>query len=372
MHEKYYDVIIIGGGPAGLFAGIVCARNNLKTLILEKQAYPIDKACGEGIMPTGVEHLRELGIAPFVEKYPYHYFKGIRYISGKGRTAEANFAEGSGWGIQRVVFSSALLECAATLSNLEIRAGESAVYTLGENPKVNLNNTVLCPKLLIGADGLHSQVRKLGNLVALFPNVKRWGVRQHFNVEPWSVFVEIYWGPGLEAYVTPVSVSSVNVSLLWDAKRYKPEYGGKKLFASLLKEFPELQERINKEDVMDESMAAGPLYQKTWSVANGKILLIGDAAGFFDPITGEGISLAAKQAILLEKIVVPILQEKNKNLEKRLAEYSREFTQIYRPYHAMTRLVLLFRLWPKLTDRVIQVLHSFPALFQKLLSVNMR
>ena len=123
---------------------------------------------------------------------------------------------------------------------------------------------------------------------------------------------------------------------------------------------------------MDESMAAGPLYQKTWSVANGKILLIGDAAGFFDPITGEGISLAAKQALLLEKIVIPILQKKNENLEKRLAEYSREFTQIYRPYHAMTRLVLLFRLWPKLTDRVIQVLHSFPTLFQKLLSVNMR
>ena len=231
MHEKYFDVIIIGGGPAGLFAGIVCARNNLKTLILEKQVYPVDKACGEGIMPTGVVYLRELGIAPFVEKYPYYYFKGIRYISGKGRTAEANFAEGSGWGIHRVVFSSALLECAATLSNLEIRAGASAVYTLGENPKVNLNNTVLCPKLLIGADGLHSQVRKQANLEALFPKLKRWGVRQHFNVEPWSSFVEIYWGPGLEAYVTPVSVSSVNVSLLWDAKRYKPEHGGKSFFA---------------------------------------------------------------------------------------------------------------------------------------------
>ena len=69
MSEKYYDVIIIGGGPAGLFAGIVCARNNLKTLILEKKVYPIDKACGEGIMPSGIEYLRELGIIPFIKKY---------------------------------------------------------------------------------------------------------------------------------------------------------------------------------------------------------------------------------------------------------------------------------------------------------------
>ena len=155
-------------------------------------------------MPTGVEHLRELGIAPFVEKYPYHYFKGIRYVSGKGRTAEANFAEGPGWGIQRVVLSSALLECAGTLANLEIQEGVSAEYSLGENPKVCLNKKVFYPKLLIGADGLHSKVRKMANLEATFPKLKRWGVRQHFKIEPWSAFVEIYWGSGIEAYVKAV------------------------------------------------------------------------------------------------------------------------------------------------------------------------
>ena len=75
MHEKYFDVIIIVGGSAGLFAGIVCTRNNLKTLILEKMTYPIDKACGKGIMPIGVKHLRELVIAPLLEKYPFRDFK---------------------------------------------------------------------------------------------------------------------------------------------------------------------------------------------------------------------------------------------------------------------------------------------------------
>ena len=65
MSEHNYDVIIIGGGPAGLFAGIACARNELRTLVLEKQTYPIDKACGEGIMPSGVINLRKLGVTPF-------------------------------------------------------------------------------------------------------------------------------------------------------------------------------------------------------------------------------------------------------------------------------------------------------------------
>lgn len=372
MTEEYYDVIIVGGGPAGLFAGIVCARNKLNTLILEKKEYPIDKACGEGIMPSGVEHLRELGVAPFVEKYPYHHFKGIRYISNTGRTAEATFSEGAGWGIMRTKFSSALLDCTTSLSKLEIKAGVSATYNLGQNPEVIIKEKVFCPKLLIGADGLHSRIRKDANLEAKSHELKRWGVRQHFAIKPWCDFVEIYWGAGLEAYVTPVSDSNVNVSILWDASRYKPLQGGKKLFASLLDEFPELQERLKDAYVLDEAMAAGPLYQQTMGAANGKILLIGDAAGFFDPITGEGISLASKQALLLEKFVVPELQNNTENIEKALEEYSIKCTQLYRPYQLMTQMVLLLRLWPKLTDRVIQVLRLFPRLFQKLLTLNMR
>ena len=87
--------------------------------------------------------------------------------------------------------------------------------------------------------------------------------------------------------MTPVSETSINVCLLWDAKRYKPDHGGKKLFCSMLNEFPELQDRLKNADVLDESVAKGPLYQKTLGVANGKILLIGDAAGFFDPLLAK-------------------------------------------------------------------------------------
>ena len=76
MSEHNYDVIIIGGGTAGLFAGIACAMNELRTLVLEKQKYPIDKACGEGIMPSGFNSLRKLGVAPLLGKCPYHLFKG--------------------------------------------------------------------------------------------------------------------------------------------------------------------------------------------------------------------------------------------------------------------------------------------------------
>ena len=77
MSEHNYDVIMIGGGPARLFAGIACARNELRTLVLEKQTYLIDKSCGEGIMPSGVINLRKLGVTPFRESF----FSGQSYSS---------------------------------------------------------------------------------------------------------------------------------------------------------------------------------------------------------------------------------------------------------------------------------------------------
>ena len=94
-----------------------------------------------------------------------------------------------------------------------------------------------------------------------------------------------------------VSESTINLSLLWDAKHYKLQHGGKKLFCSMLNEFPELQVRLKNADVLDEPVAEATLFQKKLGVANGKILLIGDAVGFFDHITGEGIGISARQAL---------------------------------------------------------------------------
>ena len=83
MSEHNYDVIIIGGNPAGLFAGIACARNELRTLVLEKQTYLIDKSCGEGIIPSGVINLRKLGVTPFLESFflwPILFFSTTEYV----------------------------------------------------------------------------------------------------------------------------------------------------------------------------------------------------------------------------------------------------------------------------------------------------
>ena len=95
----------------------------------------------------------------------------------------------------------------------------------------------------------------------------------------------------------------------------------------MLNEFPELQVRLKNADVLDEPVAEAPLFQKTLGVANGKILLIGDAAGCFDPITDEGIDIAARQELQLEKYVEPVFKENSGNLVKAMFDYSRASAQ---------------------------------------------
>ena len=97
----------------------------------------------------------------------------------------------------------------------------------------------------------------------------------------------------------------------------------------MLNEFPELQARLKNADVLDEPVAEAPLFQKTLGVANGKILLIGDATGFFDPITDEGVVIAVRQGLQLEKYVEPVLKENSGNLVKAMFDYSRASAQTY-------------------------------------------
>src|SRR5689334_18502433 len=104
------DVAIAGGGPAGLAFAILAARRGYSTIVLERGAFPRDKACGEGLMPRGVEQLRALGVVSRLQPVDAHPFHGVRYIQEDGSSAEARFSHGAaGLGIRRVALAEAML-----------------------------------------------------------------------------------------------------------------------------------------------------------------------------------------------------------------------------------------------------------------------
>jgi flavin-dependent dehydrogenase len=144
-------------------------------------------------------------------------------------------------------------------------------------------------RYLIGADGLHSTVRH--QLRMEIPNQKkignRYGIRQHFNVPPWSDLVEVYWLSDVEVYVTPVDPQTVGIAVLGKSTLN---------FKSIVERIPQLVEHLAAAEPSSKLRGAGPLRQRVRSQSVGRVLLVGDASGYIDALTGEGLRVGFAEA----------------------------------------------------------------------------
>lgn len=274
------DVLVAGGGPVGLAAALGVRAAGLTVAVIEPRSTPVDKACGEGLMPAAVLELNRLGVA-----IDGRAFVGIRYLA-PGRSAAARFRAGPGLGVRRTTLHEALQERSE-------RAGvERVVASVGtvEQDGSGVTAAGLRARWLLAADGLHSGVRReLGLDVAARPGTpSRFGLRRHLEIAPWSPYVEVHWGPRSEAYITPVSESLVGVAILTGRQG--------RTFDDLLSDFPDLQDRLAGAPAATSVRGAGPLRQIARTQQLGRVLLIGDAAGYHDALTGEGIAVGLATA----------------------------------------------------------------------------
>jgi 2-polyprenyl-6-methoxyphenol hydroxylase-like FAD-dependent oxidoreductase len=198
-------------------------------------------------------------------------------------------------------------------------------------------------------------------------------VRQHFQIAPWSPFVDVHCGPGLEAYVTPCGPRTVGVAILWEPKRLGPLSGGDRLFFSLLNAIPHLRERLTQAQPIGSARSTGPFEQRTTRRAADGIVLLGDASGYLDPCTGEGLTLAFRQALALETCVVTALEQQADGVLTRAAlqPYEADWRRMTRPYFLCTRFMLFCQRSPTKFHRFIRFIGDRPDLLRHFLSYNM-
>jgi flavin-dependent dehydrogenase len=339
------DVLIVGGGPAGLSAAIAAGQIGLQALVVDIAKPPIDKACGEGLMPDSLKVLSVLGVS--LDDAETGSFSGIRFVGLKD-VVEARFPDGIGRGIRRTLLHKFLIDRAtATGASLlwETRVG---IDTGG----ITLNGNRIRYQWLVGADGNHSQVRRFVGLDCNRSHELRIGVRRHFKVHPWSEFVEIYWGEDCQAYVTPIAADQVCVALI--ARRKIAS------FESAISQFPALSHRLSTASVLTTTKGAATFSRRFPAVTKGNAALIGEASGSADAITGEGLAMCFRQTVALGQALAA----------GDLSIYEHEHRRIMQLPHMMGRAMLLMDKSRWIRNRSLRALSHQPKLFERMLSVH--
>ncbi len=326
------DLLVAGGGPAGLAAAIAGRRAGMRVLVVEPERGVIDKACGEGIMPGGVAALSELGVT--LDGRP---FAGVRWVDAQDETlaATGTFPRGRGLGVRRTVLHEALRARAEALG---VRWEEGRIAALDERPS----------RWLVGADGLRSDVRRLLGVERPARRPARFGMRRHFRIAPWSDRVEVHFADRAEAYVTPVAEDTVGVAFLFEPHA---------TWRTLLARFPALARKLAHAEPVTRIAGAGPFEHRVVRRVRGRVLLVGDAAGYLDPLTGEGVALGVRSAVAAVSAIVRGDPE----------SYEEEYARLTRRYHLLTSALLRVVRYQGLHASLLGAARALPSVFDRAL-----
>lgn len=340
-----HDVAVVGGGPVGLAAAIEARMAGLTVALVEQRSGVIDKACGEGLMPGAVVALDRLGVHP-----DGHPLRGVTYRQGE-RSVTHRFEGKGGFGVRRTVLHAALSARANELGVTRVTAKVDRIDSLENALSVS---AYVSANWLIGCDGLHSTIARLTGLAlpgsgngrggsGRSESGRRYGVRQHYSVAPWTDNIEVHFGRGAELYVTPVDSYTVGIAML------APRGMG---FDDALAAVPELAERVAGAEAASSRRGAGPFSQRTRRRTAGRVLLAGDASGYVDALTGEGMRVGFAQARAAIHCIVAGQPQR----------YEREWSRATRDFRVLTTALVSWANSP-LRGGIVPIATRAPWLF---------
>jgi len=351
-----HDVVIVGGGPAGLAAAIVAAEVGASVLVVERRACPPDKVCGEGLLPPAVAALGRLGVLDAIPAHARHAFAGVRFVQGDGAAATLPLPAGGGLGIRRTVLVDAMARRATRLgATILDRTTVAGVERHRAGAVVRTAAGDVRARLVIAADGLQSPLRRAAGLEGPSGVRRRFAIRQHFAVRPWTDYVEVHVDDHGEAVVTPIAADAVNVNVVWEAGSVAPP-----TFAALAHRFPSLHARLAGAMPRSALRGAGPMERLAVRRTAERLLLLGDAGGFVDSIAADGLSIAFASALVLRETLPKIIADDATVAS--LAGYEEAARRLFRRYRFVTGSLLWIARHPAFRRRLVRYVARHRAL----------
>lgn len=368
--SKAPRVLIAGGSVAGSSLAIQLGRRGIEVELFERALFPREKPCGEGLMPAGVAVLERMGLDAAAGGVPFH---GVRYnfsrFQVEGRFPSQDGKKVVGRGQRRVVLDELLFKTAAATPGVRVHEGISVDGPVVENGRVTgliVEGTARRADLVVAADGIQSPIRKALGLDKAIRQ-RRFGVRTHFRLArgakhiPW---IDVFVRRGYELYVTPLPGNELLVGALVERETF--EGSAESEFARWWKAEPELAARLEGAEQISPLMGRSPLEARARCGVAPGIVLLGDAGGSVDPITGGGMAQALGSAELLTRYVARGLA----NSDAWLMEFERERNKMLRDYRMLTGALLWLAGHPRLASGTMRTLRSTPRLFNHLVGVS--
>lgn len=367
MGDGMIDVVVVGGSLAGAATATHLAAAGHQVLILERSTEDRGKPCGEGLFPRGVAELDRLGLLEAVRASAAE-LSGLRFYAGSN-TAEASLGSHGrrGLGVRRDVLDPLLRERVGQ-AGAELRRDVSVSELVQRDGHIagvlTDRGETVSARVIVGADGVGSRLRRQAGLDRpLRPD--RYGVSAHVHLaEAPAPFVEVHFRRGLQFYVTPVGGRTANVAVLAPRAAMTRFAGGlAPAFERLLKsELP-----FSGFELIDAPRAAGPFPAASTTPWRENLVLVGDAAGFVDPISGEGMSTALVSAADAATAIGSYLQDGN---ERAFVGYARRRRRAVRNADLLARLSLALSSRQWLAERTVRNLARHPETFARLTAVN--
>jgi len=341
------EVFVIGGGPAGLAAAIVARQRDLEVVVADGNHPPIDKPCGEGLLPDSIAALAQLGVE--IQRSEGFPLRGINFIDQR-ISVTADFPTRLGVGLRRPILHQKMLDIASELGVKFL--WKTPVVAIQPNGVTLAGGNLIRAHWIVGADGGQSRVRAWAGLDPSNRNDGRLAFRAHFAVAPWSDHVEIHWADYAQAYVTPVSPAEVCVVVASEKRARSSSLG--------LELFPALARRLMNVHLARPERGIVTTMHRLRNVYRSNVALIGDASGSVDAITGEGLSLSFQQARALAHAMVT----------NDLAAYQKAHRQLARRPTFMARLLLLLDGRPRFRGRTFATFANHPEVFARLIAIH--
>jgi len=328
-----------------LAAAIAARQRGLEVVVADGARPPIDKACGEGLMPDGRAALAKLGVTVPAERS--HPFRGIRFLSG-GLKADANFPDSTGIGVRRTILHRVMIA----------RAEAVGVSLLWQTPVtgldaegVRIGKDAVRSRWVVGADGGNSGVRRWAGLERAREQT-RFAFRRHYRIAPWSEYMELHWGPKCQIYVTPIAADEICVALVSRDPHLRLD--------AALTAFPEIISRLGVAERSSVDRGAITSTRKLRHVYRGRVALVGDASGAVDSITGEGLCLTFRQAEVLAECLA----------DGNLKRYQEQHSRLSQRPAMMARLLLALDWKSSLRQRVMRAFGEDPRLFSRMVAMH--